>query len=277
MADLEEHGPYAIGDSREWSIFSETVGDTYSIAAAWPAGEPPENGWPAIFLLDGRSCFGTCVEAMRRMSRRSDATGVKPMAVIGIACASHGDNAGRQRDFTMPAGSDNSGEARAAHGRADLFLAFIQDELKPALAARLPLDASRQALLGHSLAGYFALWVLANHARSFSDYAAISPSIWWDRDGLAGALATPPPGEPGVFLAAGEWEEDLPPWQAGLAGSADALDRRRRRAMIGNAREMAQKLQAMPGERAVHFSMYDGEDHASILSRAIPRVLRFVS
>ena len=80
-----------------------------------------------------------------------------------------------------------------------------------------------------------------------------------------------------AFLAAGEWEERLPPWQEGLEGSEDALDRRRRRAMIGNARAASDRLAAALGKDAVHFAAYDGEDHASILTRAIPRVLRFIS
>ena len=66
-------------------------------------------------------------------------------------------------------------------GRADAFLAFIDEELKPFLAARYPAaDLEDSALVGHSLGGLFAMHVLLTSPDSFDRYVALDPSPWGD-------------------------------------------------------------------------------------------------
>lgn len=60
-------------------------------------------------------------------------------------------------------------------GRAADFLAFIDDELKPFLASRYPVDLENAALVGHSLGALFTLHVLFASPDSFARYIAISP------------------------------------------------------------------------------------------------------
>lgn len=266
---LTERGPCTIADARLWSIDSERVGRV-ELSVALPPGEAPTGGWPAVLLLEGESSFGTCVEAVRRMSRRSDATGVAPMAIIGITCADHADKEIRRRDFGL-IGRADSGQANGG------LAGFIEHELLPALTATFAVDGARLALFGHSLAGYFVLRVLAEHSHCFRHYAAISPSIWWDRDGLEETLHETDLAGRRAFIAIGEWEGALPPWQSGLPGSTEALARRESRRMMANARELAGDLAARMGEGAVQFALFDNEDHASIITRAMAPVLRFVS
>jgi predicted alpha/beta superfamily hydrolase len=147
----------------------------------------------------------------------------------------------------------------------------------PLAETRASLDGARRTLFGHSLAGYFTLWVLANRCRAFRNYAAISPSIWWDREGLFAAAPKAAGHDRRLFMAVGEWEEALPPWQIGLPGSEAALARRQARRMIANVRELGSALQAVMGEERVRFTVLAEEDHASIVSAAIPRALRLAS
>ena len=61
-------------------------------------------------------------------------------------------------------------------GGADVFLSFIDDELKPFIAARYPANVDDAALVGHSLGGLFTLHVLFTSPESFDRYIALSPA-----------------------------------------------------------------------------------------------------
>jgi predicted alpha/beta superfamily hydrolase len=266
----------------------------YRVTVWLPPGEPPEGGFPAIYVLDANALFGTFVEALRRSSRRFDATGIHPAAVIGIAHddALIAENDLRQRDFT--AGPPADGVARPAFkagsvGGAPAFLAFLADELAPQLRRELPLAAARQALFGHSLAGHFVLRALAARPDAFRTWAAISPSIWWDEAGLRAALAAAlKPGDavapqasqnggPRVFMAVGEWEDAVPPWQRSHPGHEQLVARRAERRMVASAQSLSADLSAWLGPERVVFRLFPEEDHASILMIAVQRVLRFAS
>lgn len=253
-------------------LHARLTGDPYRIDIAIPAGPAPAQGWPSIFLLDAAGCFATCVEALWRMDRRPDATGVQPTAVVGISFSDRQpDSPRRQRDFTSAGGKGYEG------GGARAFLDFLEKEAKPLVAQRVQLDPARQTLFGHSLAGYFALWVLANQPMAFRNYAAISPSIWWDRDGLFETISSLAVRDRRVFLCIGEWEGALPPWQLAAPGSDGVMARREGRRMIGNATELAERLEAVLGGNHVRFALLPDEDHVSIISTAIPRALRMAS
>lgn len=66
-------------------------------------------------------------------------------------------------------------------GRADAFLAFIEEEVKPFLAEVYPAaDLEDTALVGHSLGGLFTMHVLLTSPDSFDRYVALDPSPWGD-------------------------------------------------------------------------------------------------
>jgi len=263
--------PFSLPGAQSILLPGHVPGEAYRIDIALPGGEAPDQGWPSVLLLDAGGCFATTVEAMRRMSRRRDATGVGEAVIIGLSPAREDkDTARRQRDFTASgAGAEGIGAAG--------FLDFIEHGLFPAVEAFAPVDPRRRTLFGHSLAGYFALWVLAHRPAVFRAYAAVSPSIWWDREGLFEALGKAALGDRRLFLTVGQWEEALPPWQQGLPGSEEALARRRSRRMIANVRELGAVLKAVMGAGNVHQAVLPEEDHASIISAAIPRMLRLAS
>lgn len=236
----------------------------YAVSIGLPKGPPPAAGFPVLYVLDGDAGFATVLETQRRLSRRPDATGVGPAIVVGIG---HGggdlyDPALRQRDYLPQAG-------------APAFLDFIATVLKPLLASEFPVDPGRQALLGHSLAGYFTLWVLVRHTRAFTDYVAISPSLWQD-DTLVEAAAAVAGPVSRVAIAAGEWEEALPPWQRRHPEAEAVAARRAERRMVGNARQFAARLAGRLGQDKVAFTLFAEEDHASVFAIAMSRALRLV-
>ncbi|RCW75514.1 alpha/beta hydrolase [Pseudorhodoferax soli] len=263
--------------TRRWP--ARANGQAYRISVWVPPGTPPPGGFPAICVLDANALFGTFVELVRRSSRRPDATGIVPTAVVGIA--HDGDElfaeALRRRDFTAGPAAGEPAPAAGSVGGAPAFLSFIADELMPALRAELPLDAARQALFGHSLAGHFVLQALAARPQAFRTWAAVSPSVWWDEAGLRAALAAALPGQPDlrVFMAAGAWEDEVPPWQRQHPGYEQLVARRAQRRMVGSAQALAEDLQAWLGADRLAFRVFPDEDHASVVMVAAQRVLRF--
>lgn len=243
-------------------VQARSNGATYRVSLWLPPGDAPPGGFPAVYVLDANALFATFVEAVRRCSRRADATGVVPMAVVGIAPDDDAlfPETLRQRDFTGGPG----------------FLSFLADELAPMLDCELPLDATRRMVFGHSLAGYFVLEALAARPRAFATWAAISPSIWWDEPGLRARLAAAQPG-PRVLIAVGEWEAELPPWQRRQPGHETLLARRAQRRMLENAQALAQQLEGVLGPEQTMFRVFPEEDHASVVMVACQRALRFGS
>lgn len=69
-------------------------------------------------------------------------------------------------------------------GRAADFLAFIDEELKPFIASRYPVDLENAALVGHSLGALFTLHVLFASPDSFARYIAISPPAQYGNEVL---------------------------------------------------------------------------------------------
>jgi predicted alpha/beta superfamily hydrolase len=103
---------------------------------------------------------------------------------------------------------ENDGRPFGGGGAA--FEAFLNDELRPAIEARYPVNHERSVLGGHSLGGLFAATVLANDPHSFAGYIIGSPSLQFDPK-LTNALREAAPkgdGRP-VFIASGEREADF--------------------------------------------------------------------
>ncbi len=258
---------------------SSVSGAVYDISVWCPPTRVDSELLPVVYVLDGPDFFCTIVGAIARASRRPDATAVVRAIVVGIARApvedgpAGGSTAGRHEDYTAgPSAEEPNPERRV--GGADSFLAFLETELIPSIERELPADPTRRVLFGHSLAGYFALHVLATRSYVFQTYIAVSPSIWWNEAALrAGAAHVEPPAR--VVIAVGEWEGELPPWQRDSPSAQQIIVRRGRRGMIERARRFSTELGQTLGDDNVAFHLFPDEDHASVVLVAIARALRF--
>jgi predicted alpha/beta superfamily hydrolase len=275
-------------------------GTSYHVAVAEPIGPAPPGGYPIVYMLDAGSSFATMVEAIRARCRRPDATGVGPAFVVGIGMHGMNDGGAGERaesrarrtydytpgpavtpdDHSIPGGADGA-------GGADAFCWFLEQELIPVVERDIiesgkRVDPRRRVLFGHSLAGFFALWMLTRGSRAFDAVIAASPSIWWNPPLLLDPLAVP--GEapwraaadawrPRVMLTVGEHEQRRAPWQPMDAWTDDAIRRRTERRMVDAAREMASALGRAGA--IVDFHEFAGEDHASVVILSIARALRF--
>lgn len=257
-------------------VSSAQTGGHYQCRVWCPPADDATGRLPVIYVLDGDDFFFTLAETVARLSRRGDATGVGRALVVGISRQAENKAAAiaaRHHDLTPTAPADEALGGRDCGG-ANAFLDCFEGELCPLIEAKYAADPSRRILFGHSLAGFFALYALASRPQLFSGYLAVSPSVWWNPALLFdGFKQLPTPASQQVFLAAGEWEGELPPWQAKLPTAAAVRQRRAQRDMLGRAQQIADALQPHLGDR-LDWRLFAEEDHASVVLVALARGLR---
>ncbi|MEK1930769.1 MAG: alpha/beta hydrolase-fold protein [Pararhizobium sp.] len=276
--------PVTMPSCRRFILNAET-GLAYEIFVFVPDAPPPPQGFPVIYVLDANSDFITVAETVRRVSRRPKATGIDPAVVIGIGYPKTGDYNADRRHYDFTRGPADAGvfpdrDGPDCGGQA-AYIRFLTHRLLPHVAAHIPIDDARRTLLGHSLAGYFALDLLAQHPDMFAGYIAFSPSIWWDRPVLSASLreaGTMFAGTVHVYAAVGGWEQELAPWQSKEQFGPRYHQVRQARRMIDNVRELMLELTHAFGARAaVKFEVRDDEDHATVVTSALCRALRHVT
>ena len=253
-----------------------TSAGEYRLWLAIPQVPPPPGGFPVLTLLDANASFATVTEIARQGAVRAGATGIGATVVAGIAYPGEAPYHRARRGLDYTPGPPAEETVAHASGGRDAFLALLRGPVAELVAASCLVDTTRQVLAGHSLAGFFTLDVLAHDPDAFTDYIAISPSIWWDKPRLLAGLqqAHRPTRAPRVAIGVGEWEQGLTPWEAGAPEAARTAERRGRRAMVDNAQAMASHIAA--GGAEVSFRVYPEENHGSVLPVAISRALRFV-
>jgi predicted alpha/beta superfamily hydrolase len=268
-----EWQPATLPQARQREIVSAITGGRYRILVSVPDAAPPPTGHPVLYALDGNATFPSLALMARMVGWRTAATGQAQPVVVGIGYASERDyDTARGRDYTPPGG------AAANEGGADRFLDFIEQELKPLIRAMVPVDASRQALFGHSYGGLCALHALFTRPASFQTYLAASPSIWYGErvvlrgeEALRQRVATLP-SKPALMLTAGELEQ--PASKPGAPGSHNPQAAKRR--MVEEASELAVRLRQMPGVLSrVQFHLLAHENHGSAMFPAMARGLEF--
>jgi hypothetical protein len=167
---------------------------------------------------------------------------------------------------------------------ADAFLKVIETEIKPRVAAVVPVEPGQDILFGHSLGGLFVLHALFARPSSFRTFLALSPSIWWNQRIVLGdeasfsAQVTDRKASPHVYIAVGAEEQGIPPPPyppgvtreavAALVGAA---------AMVDNVRALGGRLDAMKGgpDWKVRTTVFDGESHNSVAWRSVNAFLDF--
>lgn len=265
---------YVLPETETWELAPEG-GEPYFIMVSRPAGPPPDQGYPVLYVLDGNAYFASFAEA--RYLQAGDVTNpfAKPdighsiVVAVGYPATDMPFDIRRLYDFTPPMMKNPPpSQARLAKypsGGQDEFIDFLVNQLRPEIARRYAIDPNRQALFGHSLGGLFALHVLYTRPHAFSAIIAASPAQGWNEQEILveerefsrrlsqGEIEAP---MSRVLLLAGEDEEryDLLPDAAALARRLDAL--------------------SAYGLRS-EFRELDDEVHITVPSRSVTTTLRF--
>lgn len=152
-------------------------------------------GCTALYVLDGLAWLPTFARAEDDLIARHRMT---PQILVGVAYA-NAINTGdlRKHDFT-PA----FGRAPNQTGGADAFLQVLREEIIPYAEAHLPIDPSERGIAGHSYAGLFAAYTLAQAPDLFTRYLIMSPALWFDGGKIYDVALTAADQTRTVFLAA---------------------------------------------------------------------------
>ncbi|MBP7000712.1 alpha/beta hydrolase-fold protein [Amaricoccus sp.] len=244
-----------------FDMTSVASGRRYRIFLSLPSLPPPPGGYPALYYLDGNATFLTAAEAVRLQTRPPKGFG--PAATVGVGYATDQpfETTLRYFDYTTPADPATlrprgNGEPYPEVGGADVFLAFLEDELFPEIARRVPVDPGRRTLTGHSLGGLLTLHAFLTRPDLFATYVAGSPSIWWNDGeilGRAASFAADPPDLSGrrLFIGVG----------------GDELDH-----MVAEAGQMAAALAPLEAAGlALSTQVFAGEEHITVLPALISR------
>lgn len=131
--------------------------------------------YPVIYLLDGASLMDAATTVYNYYWG-----GFMPeMVIIGIS-----NRENRTRDLTTSEIEYRRGaEFTQENGGAEIFTAFMEEELIPHIEANYPVTGYR-TLIGHSYAGLFTINALIGHSDLFANYLAIDPSLDWDEQKL---------------------------------------------------------------------------------------------
>ncbi|MNJ28703.1 Ferri-bacillibactin esterase BesA [compost metagenome] len=258
---------YYVANCEERLIHSSAGNLPYRILISRPKEAPTEGGYPVIYALDGDAVFNTLAETARLQTRKPH--GFDPAVVVAIGYPSREpfDMTRRCYDMTIPAQKGSlrarpNGEEWPEHGGADQFLDFIEHDLKPLIAAELPVDQTRQTIFGHSLGGLFVLHALFSRPQTFQNYVAGSPSIWW---GSHEVLK-----QKGPFAdKLREREGACQPRLLVTIGGEELND------MVKDAEQLVCDLQPSVAGFDVSLAKFSEEGHVSVLPAAISRLVKF--
>jgi predicted alpha/beta superfamily hydrolase len=269
MNHSSQSSPVAIPRSHKKVMYSR--GREYHIFISLPAGPPPPDGFPVIYVLDANSVFGTITEAVRAQSRFPERTGVYPAIIAGIGYPTDAPfHPARHYDFTQPVPRSElppspDGSEWPEQGGAEAFLSFIEEELKPVMAEEFPVNSGQSTLFGHSLGGLFVLFALFTRPGSFQTYVAGSPSISWNEQALLEREQR--------FCEL--WSQDKP---VRLMLSAGELERSHESGVNSKAKALADRLTALGQDGlSVQYNEFANENHMSVLPVLVSRAIRFAA
>lgn len=259
--------------------------EEYSVFVAWPdeaQKADPESELSVIYVLDGNAFFATVVEALRLRLHRPSHLGIRPALVVGIGYPIDRPYDRDRRTFDFTFGPSVEDSLATGVGGASKFTTFLDQVIKPAVNARFNVDPLSQTIVGHSLAGFYVLSLLLEQPHLFQNYVSISPSIWWDSMRLkkhvdsAGErlAAVDDKASRRAIITVGEYEQTLSPSEKDHIQAQTIAERRERRKMVDNARDLSESLKKVsPALLAVDFSEFRGQDHASTIGASINQYL----
>lgn len=239
----------------------------YQLWVGTPNRPAPAAGYPVLWMLDGNAAIG----ALQAPQLAQLAAGQAPLLVaVGYQTEQRIDRTSRTYDYTPSiAGQREQLDPLSGQpsGGVQAFFDLLSQRMRPMVAEVAPIDASRQTLWGHSYGGLAVLHALFTRPGEFRDYAAASPSLWWQDGAIvreaAGLEQRIGQSRPRLLLMRGGAEPARP--RGPSTGDAERP-----------ARELNAELAKVPGLE-VRFQRFDGLGHGPMLPASLGAVIEQMS
>ena len=251
-ATVADWQPAQLPQAAETTVTSAHSGRSYRIQTA-TIGEAPPAGYPVLYLLDGDTYFPYALPLAQTLLNPPGAGEKRALALVGI-----GYPGGKMLDLAQ--------RTRETTPRRWPVMTATAATPKPSPAFSTKnchrCSPRQQSLFGHSYGGLFALYHLYTRG-TIRGYYLSSPSIWWENrriDAFADRYHAPA-NRLTIRISAGSGEQTAP-----------GDEKRRRRAMVENARALAAQLQQSQSDTT--FTLLDGENHGSAAFAALKTLLQ---
>lgn len=171
--------PISIGSAHR--VTSSALGEARIVNVVLPAGYGTQAGqrYPVLYLIDGGLNqdllhVSGAVHLGALWGRSAEAI------VVGI------ETKDRRKELIGPTADAELLKTYPTAGSSRAFRSFVRDEVKP-LIERTYRTNGQDAVIGESLAGLFIAETYLEDPALFGAYAAIDPSLWWDKEALSRA------------------------------------------------------------------------------------------
>jgi predicted alpha/beta superfamily hydrolase len=260
--------PYSLPNTEVLPLASEATGQDYRIYVSLPKNYSKSDlSYPVVFLLDADYSFAIGHNIVEHLSDRGDLPDMILVA-IGYNGASQDKTTyrlNRMRDYspTFNLRGGYGPSINKVSGGGPAFSEFLRTELLPFIANRYRTDSDRSALVGHSMGGMFATYVLLDNPQLFANYIVVSPSLWWD--GYHGLT---------MERSFANNHRDL---EARVFFSVGSLEEEPMRPMVSTLKSFANSLEnrGYPS-LSTHLQIEQAEDHNTIFPQALTHGLLFV-
>jgi Predicted hydrolase of the alpha/beta superfamily len=194
----------------------ENAGVVYQIMVNYP-GEFNENDkYPAYYLLDGETSFPLATSINNIKQQMSKKKFYQPIILVGITAVAPRALKQRFFDFTtlveldkIPRQMRKMQLEKKRTGGIEPFIHFLETTVKTEMKKHFPIDINNQTIIGHSLGGLCAAYILANYRQMFQHYIIGSPSFWWNDGEILAPFQNFPSGNETVKILVGEQEPNF--------------------------------------------------------------------
>ncbi|TMO95596.1 hypothetical protein CWC14_13260 [Pseudoalteromonas sp. S3260] len=171
-----------VSDFVDVTLDSKVLNESRKVFIRLPDDFDKNKAYPLFIKTDGNFNLANWDKALKALNTES----ILNEAIL-VAIPNQFFTDTRNRDLVPPyARKDvninprpNNETSPELFGKADLFLAFIEQELLPYIAANYKLTSQR-GLIGFSAGGSFTLYTLHSKPQLFNAYFVFSPAAWYD-------------------------------------------------------------------------------------------------
>ncbi len=152
--------------TKSYTLSSTHTNEEYNLQILYPESYDASVAYHTIYLLDGDWYFN-------ELSNFIADEYANDIVLVGIG---YKDQNKRQSDFTYPADNFLSNS-----GNANTYIQHLNNELIPFIEDSLAIKATQRTLAGHSLGGYFGLYLLFQDefTNPFNNIISASPILFW--------------------------------------------------------------------------------------------------